>query len=337
MNRKAGHSADDCCASPGLIPVDEAMSRILDAGTAIDQTETVNIANSLGRVLAEDVISAIDVPGYDNSAMDGYAVNSADCPEPGISLTVSQRIPAGQAGVRLEAGTAARIFTGAPVPEGADVVVMQELCQQQGDIVVINKAVQVGENIRCAGEDIGQGSVILKTGTRIRPQEQGLIASVGMADVTVRRKLKVAVFFTGDELVEPGKALGQGQIYNSNRYTLTGLLESANCELIDFGIVPDTLEATLDVLKRAASSADLVLTSGGVSVGEEDYVRIALEQLGELTMWRINMKPGKPVAFGKVDKTMFMGLPGNPVTVFVTCLVFTRPLILKMQGADTVS
>ena len=333
MSRKIHHTAEDCCAQPGLIPVDEALSRILDAAVPVEQTEQLSIDSSLGRVLAEDVKSEINVPGYDNSAMDGYAVRTAECTEAGASLTVSQRIPAGQTGVQLEEGTTARIFTGAPVPEGADAVVMQELCQQQGDKVSINTTVKAGENIRRAGEDIEQGSVILKAGSRIRPQEQGLIASVGLANVSVKRNLKVATFFTGDELVEPGNELGQGQIYNSNRYTLNGLLHTAGCEVADFGIVPDTLEATLAVLKRAAANADLVLTSGGVSVGEEDYVRIALQQLGELTMWRINMKPGKPVAFGHVDNAVFMGLPGNPVSVFVTFLVFARPLISKMQGA----
>jgi molybdopterin molybdotransferase len=333
MSRKIHVTAEDCCATPKLIPVDEAISRMLDAAAPVEQTERLSIDYSLGRVLAEDVRSEINVPGYDNSAMDGYAVRSADCTETGVSLTVSQRIPAGQIGEKLEAGTAARIFTGAPVPEGADAVVMQELCQQQGDKVTIKTAVTTGESIRRAGEDIKQGSVILESGTRIRPQEQGLIASIGRANIAVKRRLKVATFFTGDELVEPGKALARGQIYNSNRYTLTGLLQSAGCEIIDLGIVPDTLEATLDVLKRAAAVADLVLTSGGVSVGEEDYIRIALQQIGELNMWRINMKPGKPVAFGHVDNTLFMGLPGNPVSVFVTFLIFARPMILKMQGA----
>ena len=326
--------ADDGCAAPDLIPVDEAISRVLDAATPVVETELIDIESSLNRVLAEDVISAINVPGYDNSAMDGYAVRSTECAEAGILFKVSQRIPAGRSGVKLETGTAARIFTGAPLPEGADAVVMQELCQQQADSVIINASVMTGENIRRAGEDIEKGSVILKAGTRIRPQEQGLIASVGQVAINVRRKLKVATFFTGDELVEPGRVLAPGQIYNSNRYTLTGMLQSAGCEVIDLGIVPDTLEATLEVLKRAAASADLVLTSGGVSVGEEDYVRVALEQLGELSMWRINMKPGKPVAFGKVDNALFMGLPGNPVSVFVTFIIFARPLIFKMQGAE---
>ena len=326
--------ADDGCAAPDLIPVDEAISRVLDAATPVVETELIDIESSLNRVLAEDVISAINVPGYDNSAMDGYAVRSTECAEAGVLFKVSQRIPAGRSGVKLETGTAARIFTGAPLPEGADAVVMQELCQQQADSVIINASVMTGENIRRAGEDIEKGSVILKAGTRIRPQEQGLIASVGQVAINVRRKLKVATFFTGDELVEPGRVLAPGQIYNSNRYTLTGMLQSAGCEVIDLGIVPDTLEATLEVLKRAAASADLVLTSGGVSVGEEDYVRVALEQLGELSMWRINMKPGKPVAFGKVDNALFMGLPGNPVSVFVTFIIFARPLIFKMQGAE---
>ena len=334
MNGKIEVAAD-CCASPSLITVEQALSHMLDLASAIEETEIINIENASGRVLAEALESTINVPGYDNSAMDGYAVRSAECAEAGVTLKVSQRIPAGQTGVKLETATAARIFTGAPVPEGADAVVMQELCQQQGGEVCINASVKAGENIRRAGEDIDKGDVILEAGTRIRPQEQGLIASVGVADISVKRKLRVATFFTGDELVEPGNELAQGQIYNSNRYTLKGLLQSAGCEVIDLGIVPDTLEATLDVLKRATANADLVLTSGGVSVGEEDYVRIALEQLGELTMWRINMKPGKPVAFGHVDNTLFIGLPGNPVSVFVTFLIFARPLILKMQGAQS--
>ncbi|UCB53771.1 MAG: molybdopterin molybdotransferase MoeA [Thiotrichales bacterium] len=334
MNHKLDAPSHDCCAAPGLIPVDEALSRILSEGKPVEQTELLSIAHAAGRVLADDVASGIHVPGYDNSAMDGYAVNSEDCVETGVSLPVSQRIPAGQRGTGLEPGTAARIFTGAPVPEGADAVVMQEYCQQQDDRVSINTVVKAGENIRRAGEDIEQGSVVLEAGTLIRPQEQGLLASVGLADIKVRRKLKVATFFTGDELVEPGHELDPGQIYNSNRYTLNGLLRSAGCEIKDYGIVPDTLEATLDVLKQAAANADLVITSGGVSVGEEDYVRIALEQLGELNMWRINMKPGKPVAFGKVSDALFLGLPGNPVSVYVTFLVLAQPLLQKMQGVD---
>jgi molybdopterin molybdotransferase len=234
----------------------------------------------------------------------------------------------------LLAGTAARIFTGAPIPEGADAVVMQEMCERNADVVTVNTVVSKGSNIRHAGEDIAKNSSVLQPGKRLRPQELGLLASVGLAEVKVKRKLKVATFFTGDELVTPGQPLASGQIYNSNRYTIRGLLQAMDCEIIDLGIVPDTMEATVDVLSRAAKDADLVITSGGVSVGEEDYVRLALEQLGELNMWRIAMKPGKPVAFGKVDKALFLGLPGNPVSVFVTFLIFARALILKLQGVN---
>lgn len=329
----------DCCASPDLISVAQAIEKILSQVTAVNETETVNVIDALNRVLAEDLHSSIDVPGYDNSAMDGYAVNSKDCQTSGNELPVSQRIPAGQVGTTLEAGTAARIFTGAPIPQGADAVVMQEQCSQADNnaiinTVVINTVVTAGCNIRRAGEDIKEGSLVLSAGKRLRPQELGLLASVGLAEFNVKRKIKVAIFFTGDEIVPPGQPLAPGQIYNSNRYTLNGLLQATNCEIIDLGIVPDTLDATLDVLKRAAASADMVITSGGVSVGEEDYVRIALEKLGELSMWRIAMKPGKPVAYGKVDNTIFMGLPGNPVSVFVTFLLFARSAILKMQGAE---
>jgi len=326
----------DCCASPGLISVEQAIDKILSQATAVEQSETVDILDALNRVLAEDLHSSIDVPGYDNSAMDGYAVRSEDCQVTGIELAVTQRIPAGQVGTKQEQGSAARIFTGAPVPEGADAVVMQERCKSDGNRVTINTVVNAGANVRRAGEDIAKDSVVLKAGKRLRAQELGLLASVGLAELKVKRKLKVATFFTGDELVAPGQPLAPGQIYNSNRYTLSGLLQTMDCEIFDLGIVPDTLEATLNVLQQAAAEADLVITSGGVSVGEEDYVRIALEKLGELSMWRIAMKPGKPLAFGKVDKALFMGLPGNPVAVFVTFLVFARALILKMQGADNV-
>lgn len=326
--------AADCCASPGLISVDDAIEKILSSGVAINQSETIDILDALNRVLAEDVYSNINVPGYDNSAMDGYAVNSADCKTSGVSLPVTQRIPAGQVGNKLEKGSAARIFTGAPIPEGADAVVMQERCERNGDNVFINEVVKTDNNVRFAGEDIAKDSVVLKAGTRLRAQELGLVASVGLAELKVKRKLKVATFFTGDELITPGKPLAAGQIYNSNRYTIRGLLQAMDCEVIDLGIVPDTLAATLKVLKQAASCADLVITSGGVSVGEEDHIRIALEKLGELSMWRIAMKPGKPVAFGKIGETLFMGLPGNPVSVFVTFLIFARGLILKLQGVE---
>ena len=327
-------SAADSCASPGLISVEQAIENILAKAEPVEQVEQVEILEALNRVLAEDLYSTIDVPGYDNSAMDGYAVRSEDCQSSGCMLTVTQRIPAGQVGSALEPGSAARIFTGAPVPEGADAVVMQEMCVRDENNVTINTIVKAGSNVRRAGEDIAKDEAVLYAGKRLRAQELGLLASVGLAEFKVRRRLKVATFFTGDEIVTPGQPLAPGQIYNSNRYTLRGLLQTMDCEVIDLGIVPDTLEATIDVLKRAAKGADLVITSGGVSVGEEDYVRIALEELGELSMWRIEMKPGKPVAFGKVGDVLFMGLPGNPVSVFVTFLLCARALILKLQGAD---
>jgi molybdopterin molybdotransferase len=324
----------DCCSSPGLMSVEQAIENILSQAVPVKESESIDILDALNRVLADGLLSVIDVPGYDNSAMDGYAVHSEDCQTSGCELAVTQRIPAGQTGTLLEKGSAARIFTGAPIPEGADAVVMQELCEGDENRVVINTIVKAGSNVRRAGEDITKGSIVLNTGKRLRAQELGLLASVGLAEVKVKRKLKVAIFFTGDEIIAPGQPLAPGQIYNSNRYTLRGLLQVMDCEIVDLGIVPDTLEATVDVLKQAAASADLVITSGGVSVGEEDYVRIALEKLGELSMWRIAMKPGKPVAFGKVDKTLFMGLPGNPVSVFVTFLLFARVLILKLQGEE---
>ena len=327
-------STVDCCATPGLLTVDQALEKILSQANPVSEHENVEILDALNRVLAEDLSSTIDVPGYDNSAMDGYAVHSEDCQAGGNKLPVSQRIAAGQVGVPLEKSTAARIFTGAPMPPGADAVVMQERCEAGDKDVIINTVVKAGCNVRRAGEDIKKNSTVLNAGKRLRAQELGLLASVGLAKFKVKRKLKVATFFTGDEIIAPGQPLAAGQIYNSNRYTLRGLLQSIDCDVIDLGIVPDTLEATLEVLKKAADGADLVITSGGVSVGEEDYVRIALEKLGELSMWRIAMKPGKPVAFGKIDNAMFMGLPGNPVSVFVTFLIFARPLILKLQGAE---
>ncbi len=324
----------DCCAGSGLLSVDAAIQQLLSHASSVNETEQVGVLDTLGRVLAEDIVSTINVPGYDNTAMDGYAVRSEDCRQPGAQLPVTQRIPAGANGVEVKPGEVARIFTGAPIPPGADAVVMQELTTREpdSDIVTINKTCSAGENIRRAGEDIKQGSVILKAGQRIRQQEMGLIASVGIASVSVKRRLRVACFFTGDEIVEPGNPLQPGQIYNSNLYTLNGFLQTQHCEITDYGIVPDTLEATVDVIKQAAQNADLIVTSGGVSVGEEDYVRIALEQLGELTMWRIAMKPGKPVAFGRVGDALFLGLPGNPVSVFVTAQIFARPLMRKMQG-----
>ena len=294
------------------------------------------ISAALGRVLATPQTSSITVPPLDNSAMDGYAVRLADVAKPGVSLPVSQRIQAGAVGQPLTAGTAARIFTGAPVPLGADAVLMQEDCIAEGENVVINKLPRPGENIRRAGEDIETGAQILAAGTRFSAAEMGLAASVGLAEVPVFKRLKVACFFTGDELVTPGVPLAPGQIYNSNRYTLTGLVNDLGCELIDLGIVPDTLEATEAALTRAAREADVIVTSGGVSVGEADYVKTAVEKLGQVEMWKVAMKPGKPVVYGQVGNADFIGLPGNPVSAFVTFCLFVRPFLLKRMGVADV-
>jgi molybdopterin molybdotransferase len=272
----------------------------------------------------------------DNSAMDGYAVRVADVAAPGVKFPVSQRILAGAVGEPLQPGSAARIFTGAPVPPGADAVLMQEYCEATGEHVVLNAMPHAGENIRRAGEDIQAGAQILAAGTRIGAAEMGLAASVGLAELPVFRKLRVACFFTGDELVTPGTPLQPGQIYNSNRYTLNGLLDGLGCQLIDLGIVPDTLQATESALARASEAADVVITSGGVSVGEADCVKAAVEKLGRVEMWKVAMKPGKPLVYGRVNDADFIGLPGNPVSAFVTFCLFVRPFLLKRMGANDV-
>ena len=307
--------------------------------------ETVNTLYANGRVLAEDIRSGLDVPPRDNTQMDGYAVRSADITAPGRRLRVAQRIPAGHVGEPLAPDTAARIFTGAMIPDGADAVVMQEQCTADGDDVIVNHQPAAGEWIRYAGEDIRNGSVILPAGTRLGAQHLGLAASVGCATLPVLRRVRTAVFFTGDELAMPGEPLKPGAIYNSNRFTLRGLLENLGCEITDFGIVPDTLEATRDTLRRAAAEHDLIITSGGVSVGEEDHIKPAVEAEGQLNLWQIAIKPGKPLAFGEINRadgadggrTFFLGLPGNPVSSFVTFLLFVRPFILRLQGVANVT
>jgi len=271
-------------------------------------------------------------------------VRAADCASGSARLRVGQRIPAGTVGTALEPGTAARIFTGALIPQGADAVVMQEQCEADGDDVVVRHAPQSGEWIRRQGEDVRAGSVILSAGTRLRGQELGLAASVGLATLPVRRRVRVAVFFTGDELAMPGEPLAPGAIYNSNRFTLRGLLEDFGVDYTDFGIVPDTLQATRDTLREAARGHDLIVTSGGVSVGEEDHIKPAVEAEGRLDMWQIAVKPGKPLAFGEVRReavgdadagsAFFLGLPGNPVSSFVTFLLFVRPFLLRLQGVS---
>ncbi len=316
-----------------MLSVDEAVNRLLASAIVGAGIETVPVLDSLGRVLATDIVSGESVPPADNSAMDGYAFNYADAVAANFSLPVSQRIPAGIAPEPLQPGTAARIFTGSEIPAGADTVAMQEMCEDQGKVITIDSAVAQGSNIRPAGQDIRSGDTVLPSGVRIRPQEMGLLSSIGVAEIGVYQPLKVAIFSTGDELVEPGKPLQTGQIYNSNRATLTGLIQQLGMKVIDFGTVPDNSEATRQILKDAAAKGDVIVSAGGVSVGEEDHVKNAVEETGNLDFWRIAIKPGKPLAFGSINKTPFLGLPGNPASVFVTFLILARPYLLACQGA----
>lgn len=316
-----------------LMALDEALARMLDSVHPVAEVEPVETAAALGRVLAADVVSEVDVPPLDNSAMDGFAVRSHELPDEGVALPVSARIAAGQVGASLAPGSAARIFTGAPIPEGADAVVMQEHTEPAEDgHVRICRIPQPGQNIRRRGEDIAAGSVVLAAGTRLTPQALGVAASVGAARLAVRRRLRVALLSTGDELVMPGEPLRPGAIYNSNRYTLRGLIEAAGAQCTDLGIVPDRLEATRQALHEAAQAHDLIVSSGGVSVGEEDHLRPAVQAEGELTLWQLAIKPGKPLAFGRVGRAAFVGLPGNPVASFVTFVVLVRPLLQRLAG-----
>ncbi|NMG63752.1 molybdopterin molybdenumtransferase MoeA [Azoarcus indigens] len=316
----------------GLLPFDEALERLLGYARPVREIEEVDTLIAAGRVLAVNQRSPIAQPPMDNSAMDGYALRVVDVPAVGTRLPVSQRIAAGGVAHPLAAGTAARIFTGAPLPAGADAVVMQELCEHQGDSVVINHLPQAGESVRRMGEDIAAGAEVLTQGCRLRAPEMALAASLGLARLPVYRRLRVAIFSTGSELVMPGEPLRPGAIYNSNRYMLRGLLAGLGCEVTDLGIVPDNLEATRKALREAAEGHDLIVTSGGVSVGEEDHVKPAVEAEGSLDMWRIAMKPGKPLAYGRVHAAAFVGLPGNPVSGFVTFLTMLRPFVLASQG-----
>ncbi|MNM24871.1 Molybdopterin molybdenumtransferase [compost metagenome] len=315
-----------------MLSVAEAQAFMLGAARPVTDIELVDTMRANGRVLAAAQTSTLNVPERDNTQMDGYAVRAQDCASGAASLPVSQRIAAGHVGQPLQPGTAARIFTGALIPDGADCVVMQEQCSVMDGVVTVNHVPKAGEWVRRQGEDIRAGGVILGAGRRLRSQEMGLAASVGLAQVPVLRKLRVAVFFTGDELAMPGEPLAPGAVYNSNRFTLRGLLENLGCEITDLGIVPDSLEATKAVLRQAAEGNDLIITSGGVSVGEEDHIKPAVEAEGRLNMWQIAVKPGKPLAFGEVKDAFFVGLPGNPVSSFVTFLLFVRPFILRLQG-----
>ena len=323
-----------------LLTLDEALSGLLSVVQALPATETQEVAtfDALGRVLAHDLRSTLDVPPADNSSMDGYAMRCADVPVAGTRLPVSQRIPAGVVGVDLQPGTAARIFTGAQVPHGADSIQMQEQCEAVAEGVRINALPVTGQWIRRRGEDVRHGDVVLASGTRLTPAALGLAATVGAATLTVSRRPRVALFSTGDELMMPGEPLKPGAIYNSNRYTLRAQIQAMGCDCTDLGIVPDRLDATREVLRRAAEGNDLIVTSGGVSVGEEDHLRPAVQAEGRIELWQIAIKPGKPLAFGEVRRAdgssaYIVGLPGNPVSSFITFLLMVRPLLLRLQGA----
>jgi len=329
-----------------LKPFDDALAELLAQALPLPGADRVTTFDADGRVLAQDCVSALQVPPNDNSSMDGYAVCCADVAAVGALLPVSQRIAAGSAGVPLQPGTAARIFTGAPVPAGADAILMQEDCEALEDgRVRLNALPRPGQWIRRAGEDITRGAVVLQAGTRLGPAELGLAASIGLHQLPVWRRPRVALFSTGDELVMPGEVppeqMRPGAIYNSNRFFLRAMLLRLGCEVSDFGIVPDRRDATIDALRQASSAHDLILTSGGVSVGEEDHIKPAVETLGTLDLWQIAMKPGKPFAYGQIPhakgRAHFMGLPGNPVSSFLTFALLVRPFVLRLQGVRDVA
>lgn len=326
-----------CCDRPGLMPIEQALETILSEIKTVTDVVEVPVAESLGKVVAQDIVSFVDVPPADNSAMDGYCLALADL-EHAVdgALPISQRVPAGVVPKPLKPGTAARIFTGAEVPEGADVVVMQENCSEENGSVVLPSVLSLRDNIRDQGQDILRGSVVVPKGQRLRPQELGLLASVGVGSVPVYKTLKVALLSTGDELIEPGEQARPGTIFNSNRYTLLGLLQALNFDVIDLGVVADTFEDTERALLEAAK-ADCIVSSGGVSVGEEDHVKVAIEKLGRLNLWKLAIKPGKPFAFGDVKGTPFLALPGNPVAAFATFLLLCRPYLLTKQGVVDIS
>ena len=322
---------------PALLDFDEALRQLLELAEPVTGAESVATQDALDRVLAADQVSTLDVPPMDNAQMDGWALRAADW-RAGAALPVSQRIPAGAVPVALAPGTVARIFTGATVPDGADTIVMQEQAEPDGERVRFPQAPEAGAWIRRTGEDIRRGSVVLPAGTRLSPQALGLAASVGLAVLPVRPRVRVACFFTGDELAMPGEPLAPGAIYNSNRFVLVALIRRLGCDVVDLGIVPDSLEATRAALREAAAGSDLIVTSGGMSVGEEDHVKPALEAEGVLRTWQVAIKPGKPLAWGRVRRAgngqaQFIGLPGNPVSSFVTFLLFVRPFVRRLQGA----
>lgn len=323
---------NDCChTATALLPVEAALERLLAACPPPPETEEVTLADALGRVLAEPVRAQVDVPGHDNSAMDGYAVRRSDLAA-ARELPLGPVVVAGSAPQALPAGQAARIFTGAPIPAGADAVVMQEQCEARAGSVLLPEDIKSGQNIRRAGEDVRVGSIVLEPSQRLTPQALGLAAAVGVARLRVRRRLRVALLATGDELVPAGQALAPGQIHDSNGPMMAALLAQLGYECVGPDHLADDYAATRDGLAHAATTADVVITTGGVSVGDEDHVKPAVQELGELDLWRVAIKPGKPFAFGRIGATPFLGLPGNPVSVFVTFLILARPFLARQQG-----
>ncbi len=332
---------------PPLKPLDRALAELLACASPLSGFDEVSTFDADGRVLAENVVSGMDVPAHDNSSMDGYALRSADWLDTSTVLSVNQRIPAGSSGQPLGPNAAARIFTGAPIPPGADTVVMQEDCTASSPSDAAAPTVRVqtqpkpGQWIRRRGEDVASGDVVLRRGERLSPASLGLAASIGFDKLQVAKPVRVALFSTGDELVMPGDVLPAdmkpGAIYNSNRFFLRALLTRLGCTVTDLGIVPDKLDATVAALNGASQQHDLILTSGGVSVGEEDHIKPAVQALGQLNLWQIAIKPGKPFAYGTVGSAHFIGLPGNPVSSFVTFLLLVRPFILKLQGANNIA
>ena len=323
---------------PGTLSVEQALRQIDALITPIEETVTLGLTEALQHVLAEDVSSPINVPPHRNSAMDGFAMHAAELPETGkVDLKIIGTAFAGSpfAG-EVGQGECLRIMTGAEVPKGADTVIMQEHVERHEDKISIGPGYQAGQNVRHPGEDIAKGDVVLQAGTLLRAAELGLLASLGIPTIKVKRKLKVAFFSTGDELRPVGEPLAAGQIYDSNRYTLYGMLQGLNVELIDLGVIPDKPQAVEDAFTKAATLADAVITSGGVSVGEADYVKQTLDKLGQVNFWKIAMKPGKPLAFGKIKQAVFFGLPGNPVSVMATFYQFVQPALRRLTGQTPV-
>ncbi len=323
-----------CCdtLSPAFLSVVQGQEKILSLVHTVSEIEACKIENAYGRVLAEDIISPVNVPQYTNSAMDGYAIRSDDVDR--SSYQIVAEVMAGHAYDQpLEVGQAVKIMTGAPTPLNGDTVVMREQASQEGDKVTFNGAhIKAGQNVRQAGEDLAIGSDVFTAGTRLASPEMGMIASLGFGEANVFRKLKVAVFSTGDEVQAPGTEQKANSIYDSNRFTIMGMLEKLGCEILDFGILEDNEQLMIEALENASAQADVVMTSGGVSVGDADYIKLALDKLGQIDFWRINMRPGRPLAFGQINNKPFFGLPGNPVAVMVSFINFVEPALRKMQG-----